>query len=150
MTLHEYPLCTWRLDSPKRNFCVEQQSWNLVCSQSTCTFQDGSSVIWGFPDGSAVKNPSANAGDEGLILVWEDPLEKQRATHSNILAWEIPWTEKPGGLQSKGSQRVGHHWSWVLQLPTVSPGFSVTRSYFEKHGPLCTYAYIGLLHTLPS
>ena len=67
MTLHEYPLCTWRLDSSKRNFCVEQQSWNLLCSQSTRTFQDGSSVIWGFPDGSAVKNPSANAGDESLI-----------------------------------------------------------------------------------
>ena len=39
---------------------------------------------------------------------WEDPLEKGMATHSNILAWRIPWTEKLGGLQSKGSQRVGH------------------------------------------
>ena len=38
----------------------------------------------------------------------EDPLEKEMATHSCILAWEIPWTEKPGGLQSMGSQRVGH------------------------------------------
>ena len=38
----------------------------------------------------------------------EDPLEKGIATHSSLLAWEIPWTEKPGGLQSKGSQRVGH------------------------------------------
>ena len=64
MILHEYSLCTWRLGSSKRNFCVEEQSRNLVCSQSTCTFQDGSSVIWGFPDGSAVKNP-AGAGDEG-------------------------------------------------------------------------------------
>ena len=41
-------------------------------------------------------------------LVWEDPLEKEMATHSNILAWRIPWTEEPGGLQSTGSQRVGH------------------------------------------
>ena len=41
-------------------------------------------------------------------LVWEDPLEKERATHSSILAWRIPWTEEPGGLQSMGSQRVGH------------------------------------------
>ena len=44
-------------------------------------------------------------------LVWslgkEDPLEKEMATHSSILAWEIPWTEEPGGLQFKGSQRVG-------------------------------------------
>ena len=40
-------------------------------------------------------------------LGWEDPLEKEMATHSSILAWRIPWTEKPGGLQSIGSQRVG-------------------------------------------
>ena len=38
----------------------------------------------------------------------EDPLEKRVATHSNILAWRIPWTEEPGGLQSMGSQRPGH------------------------------------------
>ena len=38
----------------------------------------------------------------------EDPLEKEMAAHSSILAWEIPWTEEPGGLQSLGSQRVGH------------------------------------------
>ena len=41
-------------------------------------------------------------------LGWEDPLEKGMATHSSILAWRIPWTEEPGGLQSVGSQRVGH------------------------------------------
>ena len=41
-------------------------------------------------------------------LGWEDPLEKEMATHSSILAWRIPWTEEPGGLQSMGSQRVGH------------------------------------------
>ena len=38
----------------------------------------------------------------------EDPLEKEMETHSSILAWEIPWMEEPGGLQSMGSQRVGH------------------------------------------
>ena len=41
-------------------------------------------------------------------LGWEVPLEKEMATHSSILAWKIPWTEEPGGLQSMGSQRVGH------------------------------------------
>ena len=41
-------------------------------------------------------------------LGWEDPLEKEMATHSSILAWKIPWTEEPGGLQSMGLQRVGH------------------------------------------
>ena len=39
----------------------------------------------------------------------EDPLEKEMATHSSILAWEIPWTEEPGGLQTMESQRVGHN-----------------------------------------
>ena len=41
-------------------------------------------------------------------LGWEDPLEKEMATHPSILAWRIPWMEKPGGLQYMGSQRVGH------------------------------------------
>ena len=41
-------------------------------------------------------------------LGWEDPLEKEMATHSSGLAWKIPWTEEPGRLQSMGSQRVGH------------------------------------------
>ena len=40
---------------------------------------------------------------------WEDLLEKEMATHSSVLAWEIPWMEEPGGLQSMGSQRVRHH-----------------------------------------
>ena len=41
-------------------------------------------------------------------LGWEDTLEKEMTTHSSILAWRIPWTEEPGGLQSMGSQRVKH------------------------------------------
>ena len=41
-------------------------------------------------------------------LGWEDPLEQKMATHSSILAWEIAWTEEPGGLQAMASQRVGH------------------------------------------
>ena len=45
-----------------------------------------------------VKNPPANARDTGLIPGWEDPLDKEMANHSSILAWKIPWTEEPGGL----------------------------------------------------
>ena len=41
----------------------------------------------------------------------EVPLEKEMATHSSILAWEIPWTEEPGGLQTMGLQRIGHNWA---------------------------------------
>ena len=50
----------------------------------------------GFPGGSEVKVSASNAGDPGSILGWEDPLEKELATHSSILAWEIPWTDEPG------------------------------------------------------
>ena len=62
----------------------------------------------GFPGGLAVKNPPATAGDMSLISRREDPLEKEMATHSSIFAWEILWTEEPGGLQSMVLQRVGH------------------------------------------
>ena len=68
----------------------------------------------GFPGGSVVKNPPANAGEVGSVLLlglkgWEDRLEKETATHSSILAWKIPWTEKPCRLQSMGSPK-----SWTL------------------------------------
>ena len=55
-----------------------------------------------------VKNLSAMQKTPVQSLSWEDPLEKEMATHSSILAWEIPWTEEPGRLQSMESQRVGH------------------------------------------
>ena len=59
------------------------------------------------PSSVAGKESACNAGDPGSIPVWEDPVEKEMATHSSILAWKIPWTEEPGGLQSNGLQRVG-------------------------------------------
>ena len=65
----------------------------------------------GFPSGSVVKNlPTVPKMQETQVqsLSWEDPLEEGMATHSSILAWRIPWTEEPGGLQSMGSQRVRH------------------------------------------
>ena len=55
-----------------------------------------------------VKNPPAMQETQVQSLGREDPLEKEMATHSSILAWKIPWTEDPGRLQSTGSQRVGH------------------------------------------
>ena len=55
-----------------------------------------------------VKNLPAMQETQVQFLGWEDPLEKEMATQSNILAWRIPQTEEPGGLQSMGSQRVGH------------------------------------------
>ena len=55
-----------------------------------------------------VKNPAAMQETWLQSLGWEDPLEEEMTIHSSILAWRIPWTEEPGGLQSRGSQRDGH------------------------------------------
>ena len=63
-----------------------------------------------FPDGLNSKESAWNDGDLCLILGWEDPLEEGIASQSSILAWRIPRTEEPGGLQSIGSQRVRHNW----------------------------------------
>ena len=62
----------------------------------------------GFPSGSAVKNLSSVQETQVRSLSQEDSLEKEMANHSNIRPWEIPWTERTGGLQSMGSQRVRH------------------------------------------
>ena len=72
-----------------------------------------------------VKNLLAMWKTEVQCLGREDPLEKGTATHSSILAWRIPWTEEPGGLQSMASQRVGHDWATVPQCscsPVVAFG----------------------------
>ena len=58
-----------------------------------------------FPSGSVVKNPPARQEMEIQSLGQEDPLEKEMATHSSMLAWKISWTEEPGKLQSIGSQK---------------------------------------------
>ena len=65
-------------------------------------------MLYNFPYGSAVKNFPAMQEIWVPSLGGEDPLEKEMATHSSILAWKMPWTEEPGRLQSMGSQRVGH------------------------------------------
>ena len=57
----------------------------------------------------SVKNLPAVQETWVRSLVWEDPLEKETAAHSSILAWKISWTEDPGGLQSMGSERIGHN-----------------------------------------
>ena len=62
----------------------------------------------GFPGVPVVKNLPVKQETHVQSLGQEDPLEKKMATHSSILAWRIPWTEEPGGLQSMGLQRVVH------------------------------------------
>ena len=65
-------------------------------------------------------------------LGWEDLLEKEIATHSSILVWEIPWTEKPGGLQSMGSQRVGHNSNWARRQVTLFKVFYLFFDYKQE------------------
>ena len=69
-------------------------------------------LAWASQAALVVKNLPADAADmKNAVqsLGWEDPLEEGMATHSSILAWRIPWTENPSGLQSMGLQRVGHN-----------------------------------------
>ena len=76
-------------------------------------------MYWGFPGDASGKNLPASAEDvrdAGSILGWEDPLRERLAAHSSILAWRIPWTEEPGGLQSTKSQIVKQDWSDLAQI----------------------------------
>ena len=63
----------------------------------------------GFPGGLDGKVSVCNAGDPVRSLGWKDPLEKEMAARSSILAWKIPWMAEPGRLLSMGSQRVGNN-----------------------------------------
>ena len=65
-------------------------------------------VFLDLPSGSDGQESTCYVGDLGLIPEWEDPMEKDMVTHSSVLAWRIPWSEKPGGQQSIGLQRVEH------------------------------------------
>ena len=56
----------------------------------------------------AKREMTAKQETQAISMGWDDPLEKEMTTHSSILAWRIPWTDEPGGLQSMRSQRVGH------------------------------------------
>ena len=67
------------------------------------------SNVWAFLVAQNVKHLPATQETQVQSLGWEDPLEKKMATYSSILAWKIPWTEEPGGLQSTASQKVRHN-----------------------------------------
>ena len=79
--------------------------------------------LGGFPYGSSVKNLHATQELQEMwvqFLDWEDPLEESLATHSSILAWRIPGTEKHSGLQSMGTQRVRNDWSNLAHRPIMA------------------------------
>ena len=81
----------------------------------------------------SVKNLPAVQETRVQSLGWEDPLGKVIASHSSILAWKISWTEEPGGLQSMGSQRVGHNWATNTYSFTRICAIFVNKSYFYQH-----------------
>ena len=76
-------------------------------------------LIKGFPGNAVIKNLPAIQETQVRSLGREDPLEKEMATHYSILAWEIPWTEESGGLQSMGSQRIRHDLAHSQQQPSL-------------------------------
>ena len=82
----------------------------LICSIIyLCIFHDFPlPITWASLVVQMIKNPPAVQETWVQSLGWEAPLKKGMATHSSILAWRIPWTEEPGGLQSMRSQRVRH------------------------------------------
>ena len=128
----------------KKNLRGEPQIYDCFIALGNCTihfFNSMKGIISSILGGVArrasqvvqvVENLPASAGDTrdvGSFLGWKDPLEEERATHSSILAWKMPWTEEPGGLQSVRLQRVRQHWA-----------------HMNKHTLTHTHTYI-LTHT---
>ena len=81
-----------------------------LCIQMGISFLYSFTFSLDFPVAQMVNNLPVRQETRVQSLGWEVPLEKAMVIHSSILAWRIPWTEKPGGLQSMGLQRVGHDW----------------------------------------
>ena len=84
-------------------------------------------------------------------LCWEDPLGKGMTMHSNSLAWRIPWTEEPGGLQSMGLQRVRHDWSNLARTCTHEKrGCSIVRLLWKQQHQehVCSQARVSFIPTL--
>ena len=111
-----------------------------------CVFLLSALYLWVSLVAQLVKNLSAMQETWVQSLVWEDSLENEMATHSSILAWRIPWTEAPGGLQSRGSQRVGHNWatkhSTQYLWPTSSCFWSASQSNKQhQHCLLSCYEF---------
>ena len=96
--------------------------FNRASVASTATLTHTYTPHRAFPSSSAIKNPPAMQ-ETHEMLAWslgqQDPLEKHMETHSSILAWRIPWSEEPRGLQSKGLQRVRHEWSDLATLSGI-------------------------------
>ena len=76
-------------------------------------------LLYGLPGGSVLRIHPAIQETRVWSLGGEDPLEEEMETHSSILAWRIPWTEDPGGLQSLEAHRVGRDWAWAFSITII-------------------------------
>ena len=85
--------------------------------------------IMGFPSGSAIENPPDNAGDMGSVPGWGKSLGEGNGSPLQILAWEITWTEEPGGLLFMGLQRVGHDLTTKQQQQHILLYTLITQKY---------------------
>ena len=93
------------------------------------------------------KNLPARQETQVWSLGWKDPGEEGMATHSSIIAWRIPWTEEPGGLQSTGLQGVGHDWATNIftRLPLQSLSQRSEAPVLESHSGSDTFSFLSLL-----
>ena len=101
--------------------------WCIIDLQHYISFK---CTTWrGFPGSASSQDPTRQCRTHmrcGFGMHWDDPLEEGMATHSSLLAWRIPWTEEPGGLQSLGSQREGHGWNDLAHV------YNIAVQYFYR------------------
>ena len=121
----EVTSCTewyWWLDKARSCVTVVSIVWVFAIWYSLA-FQFGASLA-----AQRIKHLPAMWETRVRSLGWEEPLEKEMATHSSTFAWRIPWTEDPGGLRSTGLQRFGHNWATSLYCTvTVAFQFRILR-----------------------
>ena len=94
------------------------------------------------------KECACNAGDLDSVLVWEDPLKKEMANHSSILAWRIPQTEEPGRLQSMRLQTAGKNWA-TFTFMYVNKTWVYVSTYSFLHGIWFPYTFASFFSPIP-
>ena len=106
-------------------FCLSYVWWQFQGEIKFITFPQRASLM-----AYMVKNPPVIKETWVQSLCWEDPLEKRMATHTSILAWRIPWIEKPGGIKSISLQRVRQDWATFTQS-----AYALGLQWIKLHAP---------------
>ena len=132
----------WLLNIIFITLVVESKAGSHVMNYISFFFFFDLYVLLDFSVAQMVKNLPAMQEARIQSLGQEDPLEKGMATHSSILAWRIPWTEEPGGLQSLGSQRVRHGWANNTATTTILLQVLLGRNHLKAGQLLAVRRYI--------